>query len=437
VPVLAAASVIDYGAGTFVTVASSLTTGTLRAGSTLAIALTASSPLTVSGVPTLSLNDAGTATYDAAASAVTALVFDYTVASGQQTTALAVTGINVPTGAAIVDASGNNANLSLPPAATFSGLQVDTNPAGSLTGNALSDLLMIDGNNGAVVLDEMASGAMTYTAIGGLGPEWQFEGDGSFLGGTDGFLLWAGATSGALVVGQDLSGTAQYTAIGGIGPEWQFEGNGPLLGGSNDDFLLWDGATQSPSYGALAVGAYVGGSVQYTDIGGVGAEWRFEGVGAYLGDGKTGFLMEDSTNGTLAVGEIIGGAAQYTDIGGIGPEWQFDGTGNLLGHGKDDFLIWDGLSSSPNYGALVVGEVAGGTAQYTLLGGVGPEWQFLGVGNYDGASPSEFLMRSSTSGALVLGTVAATNGTYGVTYAAIGGVGPEWSFHTTNAATLT
>ncbi len=31
------------------------------------------------------------------------------------------------------------------------------------------------------------------------------------------------------LVAGDGGGTAQYTAIGGIGPEWQFEGNGPLL----------------------------------------------------------------------------------------------------------------------------------------------------------------------------------------------------------------
>ncbi|HEX3882107.1 MAG TPA: hypothetical protein VHW66_05570 [Stellaceae bacterium] len=150
---------------------------------------------------------------------------------------------------------------------------------------------------------------------------------------------------------------------------------------------------------------------------------------------KAGFLVEDINTGGLAVGEVNGGSAQYTLIGGVGPEWQFEGTGDLLGHGQDDFLIWDGTSSSPNYGALVVGEAEGGSAQYTLLGGVGPEWQFLGVGNYDGKTPSEFVMRSSSTGAIVLGTVSATNGTYGVTYSVAGGVGPEWNFHTTNAAT--
>ncbi|HEY1733228.1 MAG TPA: Ig-like domain-containing protein, partial [Acidimicrobiales bacterium] len=439
VPVLGMASVTDYGTGTIVGVAPSIATGTVRAGGALTITLTMSSPVTVGGTPTLSLNDGGTATYDATASTSAALVFDYTVDEGEQATALAVTGVNLPNGATIVDGLGNDAGLTLPPSANFSGLRIDMNPPGALTGNGLSDLLMLDSNTGVIVVDEMGSGTMTYTAIGGLGPEWQSEGDGSFLGGTDGFLLWDGSSAssnfGVLVVGEDAGGTAQYSEISGLGPEWQFEGNGPLLGGSSDDFLLWGASTASPNYGILAVGAVVGAAVQYTEIGGVGPEWQFEGVGDYLGDGKTGFLMEDGNNGALAVGEVNGGSAQYSLVGGLGPEWQVEGAGNLLGHGQDDFLIWDGSSASPNYGVLAIGEVTGGSAQYTAIGGVGPEWQFLGVGNYDGVSSSEFLIRNSNSGVLVLGTVSSTNGTYGVTYSQVGGVGPEWNFHNTPVAT--
>jgi hypothetical protein len=306
------------------------------------------------------------------------------------------------------------------------------------TGNGQSDLLMTDSNTGALVLGEVSGGTtVNYTQIGGLGPEWQLEGDGSFLGdGNTGFLLWDGLSSsasyGAIVVGEDVGGTAQYTAVGGVGPEWQFEGNGPLLGGSNDDFLLWDGSSSSASYGSLVVGSVAGGTATYTAIGGVGPEWAFEGVGDYLGDGKAGFLMEDQDTGNLDVGEDVGGTAQYTLVGGLGPEWQFKGSGNLLGQGQDDFLLWDGSSASPSYGALVVGQVTGTTTEYTQIGAVGPEWQLLGIGDYDGKSPSEFLMRDGNTGALVIGTVA--GGT--ATYATVGGVGPEWNFHATNPATL-
>ena len=85
--------------------------GTLTAGETVALTLALSEPVTVSGgLPSLTLNDGGTATYDAAHSTAKSLVFDYTVAAGQYTAALAVTGINLH-GATVTDVAGNVANL--------------------------------------------------------------------------------------------------------------------------------------------------------------------------------------------------------------------------------------------------------------------------------------------------------------------------------------
>ena len=83
----------------------------------------------VGGTPTLSLNDHGTATYDAAATAAlhdaSKLVFDYTVGvSDTITSPLAVTGINLH-GAVIEDFAGNAANLGNV-ATTFTGLGIDS-----------------------------------------------------------------------------------------------------------------------------------------------------------------------------------------------------------------------------------------------------------------------------------------------------------------------
>ena len=65
----------------------------LNAGHTAEITLTMNEPVTVSGTPTLTLNDGGTAVYDAALSTATALTFDYTVQAGQNTTALKISGL--------------------------------------------------------------------------------------------------------------------------------------------------------------------------------------------------------------------------------------------------------------------------------------------------------------------------------------------------------
>jgi hypothetical protein len=81
--------------------------------------------VTVSGTPTLSLNDGNTATY-VSGSGTNALTFRTTVASTDtNTSALAITGVNLASGASIKDASGVAANLSAA-VTTFSGLQVST-----------------------------------------------------------------------------------------------------------------------------------------------------------------------------------------------------------------------------------------------------------------------------------------------------------------------
>jgi hypothetical protein len=83
--------------------------------------------VTVTGKPTLTLNDGSTATY-VSGSGTNALVFDTTVAStNTATSALAVTAVNLASGASIKDASGLSANLS-GAAKTFAGLQIDPTP---------------------------------------------------------------------------------------------------------------------------------------------------------------------------------------------------------------------------------------------------------------------------------------------------------------------
>jgi hypothetical protein len=67
---------------------------------------------TAFGSPTLGLNDGGTATFDAADSTSTALVFDYTVLAGQNASALATSASGVSlNGGTIEDLSANEADL--------------------------------------------------------------------------------------------------------------------------------------------------------------------------------------------------------------------------------------------------------------------------------------------------------------------------------------
>ena len=112
---------IDTTAPTVTAATTAPTSGTEGAGVTIPITLAMSEAVTVSGgTPTLTLNDGGTATYDAAHSTATSLVFDYTVAAGQNTASLAVTGVSL-NGATVADAAGNAAAFAGADV-TFSGL---------------------------------------------------------------------------------------------------------------------------------------------------------------------------------------------------------------------------------------------------------------------------------------------------------------------------
>ena len=92
--------------------------GTYSAGNTITLTLYASEAVTVSGTPTLTLNDGGTATYKSG-SGTNALTFSYTVASGQNTSALALTAVN----GTITDLDGHALSTSNLPA-TFAGVVV-------------------------------------------------------------------------------------------------------------------------------------------------------------------------------------------------------------------------------------------------------------------------------------------------------------------------
>ena len=108
---------VPLGTGPAITqISASVSQGTEVVGSTLQLTLQFNEAITLAGgPPTLSLNDGAVAVYDAVATAAlgdpTKLVFDYTVAAGQSTNALAVTGF-VANGASITDQAGNVANLS-------------------------------------------------------------------------------------------------------------------------------------------------------------------------------------------------------------------------------------------------------------------------------------------------------------------------------------
>ena len=98
--------------------------GTEFPGDTITLTLNLNEVVTVSGVPTLTLNNGGTATYSGGSGTDT-LTFSYTVGANDSTvSALTITAVNLSDGATINDAAGNAADLS-GALVTFPDLQID------------------------------------------------------------------------------------------------------------------------------------------------------------------------------------------------------------------------------------------------------------------------------------------------------------------------
>jgi hypothetical protein len=105
-------------------------------------------------------------------------------------------------------------------------------------------------------------------------------------------------------------------------------------------------------------------------VGALGSEWSFEETGHFLGGAKSDFLIEN-TSGAVVVGEVgANHQASYTQVAALGSEWTFVGAGDYLGEGHDQFLIEN------TSGAIVVGDWMAGAIHFTQVGGLGPEWHF-------------------------------------------------------------
>jgi DNA/RNA endonuclease YhcR with UshA esterase domain len=152
--------------------------GDLAAGATIAITVTMSEAVIVTGAPTLKLNDGGVASFDAARSTARALAFNYIVKPGDNTPDLAITAMTL-NGGAVQDIAGNAATLSGAAINPAGVLQIDTktptvtsvttNPAsGSLGAGKLVKLTVNMSEavtvNGAPVLQLNVGETATYDA---------------------------------------------------------------------------------------------------------------------------------------------------------------------------------------------------------------------------------------------------------------------------------
>ena len=156
---------IDTTPPTVTAVVTSPTAGEVTTGNTAVITLDMSEKVSVSGSPIMLLNDGGTASYDPTHSTSTALAFDYTVASGQVTTDLVLSGMQLASPSGIADLAGNAANLA--GAGANLGLQVNTSSTGTagpsggnFTINGTQDLALFGASTASVAFGAGSAGTL-------------------------------------------------------------------------------------------------------------------------------------------------------------------------------------------------------------------------------------------------------------------------------------
>ncbi len=235
----------------------------------------------------------------------------------------------------------------------------------------------------------------------------------NFLGNDKGDFLIQNA-SGAVVAGEvHGGGAAAYTQLAGLGPEWKFVGDGDFYSNGESGFLIEN------SSGAVVTGELTNGSIAFQQVAALGPEWSFKGAGTFLGHNDAQFLIEN-TGGAVVVGEIgHSGVASYVQVATLANTQSIVATGDFLGVGQTDFLVEN------TDGTVQIAPInSQGQAVFSTVAGLGPEWSFVGAGDLLNDAKSDFLIEN-TAGAVVAGEVQ-SNGT--TAYTALTALGPEWKF---------
>ncbi len=158
---------LDTTAPTVTNVTSTTADGFYRAGSTLAVTVTFSEQVIVTGTPQLALNSGATGTYSSG-SGTNTLVFVYTVAAGQNSADLDSTSTSalMLNGGSIKDAANNPATLTLPTPGAAGSLGANKN----IVIDTTPPTVAYAGNTGSYTVDQQVN--ITCTAadtVGGSG----------------------------------------------------------------------------------------------------------------------------------------------------------------------------------------------------------------------------------------------------------------------------
>lgn len=349
-------------------VAHPATSGTLIAGSVITFDLTPETAVAVDttfGLPTMGLSDGGTATFDQVASTSTNLVFRTTVAGGQASSDLKVTGLSLA-GSTITDAIGTSLDTSS--VATLAGSDTgivisapsSTPPAPPTT--VTGGVTVIGGAGGTVFITPKA-GSNTVTATATGNDTVISQGTDTIQAGGGADVVYATGTA-AIVAGSIGSltfegGSGNYMVVGG-------SGSNAIYGGSGSDTFFGGTGLSMLVASSGANNLLLAGVGNATLVGGLGkAVMMFGGPGtdSFVGSGGGGDIMVGGAGGnsfSLTNGDVAFGGPIKADTftAGNGAAMITTGSGGAqVNLGSGTLNAFEG-SGAVNYNA---GKGEGGT----------------------------------------------------------------------------
>jgi hypothetical protein len=384
---------------------------------------------TTNGTPTLTLSNGATATYDPVTVSLNddAVIFDYTVSSGQSTSDLEISSVNL-NGATVQDLDGSNVDFTLALNTTMNVQIASGSPAPS-------EPPMLVANTGASV------GVGRTLAV--TGSELRFT-DSVSPDAQETYTITAGLVDGSIL--KNSAAVTSFTQADIDNGLISYQENGTVVPSDSFSFTVTDAADNSTATEQFAIKVLppaemvmrdtsTGGIELYAitnnqyagffSLGQVGLEWSVAGLGDFSGNtDETDMLMRDGSNGAFELYDI-GSNFQYTgfhSLGQVGPEWQTVGFADFSGNTDETDMLMRDAST----GAFELYDISNNNySGFHSLGQVGPEWTVAGFGDFSGtAGEVDMLMRNSNTGAFELYDI--SNNTY-TGFHSMGQVGLEWS----------
>jgi hypothetical protein len=157
-------------------------------------------------------------------------------------------------------------------------------------------------------------------------------------------------------------------------------------------------------------------------LGQVGTDWRFVGLGGFFGNDTTDMLLRNANSGGFEVYDIANNnITNAAFLGNVGLDWQVMGFGNFSSFGENDMILRNANNGGVEVYDIRNNQITGAN----FMGTVGLDWQFSGVGNFSSRGTSDMLLRNANNGGLEVYDINSNQ----ITGAAfLGTVGLDWQF---------